>query len=144
MLGAGQKRPGILAEDGLSTDGDSIERRAMERIPHRNSLESAGRHPREFQSHADSRRSGRCKENFVQISRRQLGQFLGEFDRRDVSIAARTEGQFIHLIFDSVNHSPVGKSDLVDVVAVEVHETSALKILKIDAPATGQYVQTGS
>ena len=48
VLSPGQQRADVFAKNAFSTHGDGIERGAVERIPHRDRLEPARRHPRQF------------------------------------------------------------------------------------------------
>jgi len=48
------------------------------------------------------------------------------------------------MILDSFNYPGVGKSDLMYVVAVEVHKTPTLKVFEVNTFAARQDVQTRS
>ena len=58
-----------------------------------------------------------------------MGQLFSELYRRDVGITPCAESKLFHLFLNSVNHPAVCKSDLMDVVAVEIHVAAAARIL---------------
>ncbi len=143
MLGAGQQRPGATAKDGLAPDGDGVQRGAVEGVPHGNGLEAARRRARQLERHADGAGASRREEHLVQIAGRQLRQPLRQADSGEDGLAAGTKRQLRHLAGDRFDHSWMAETDLVDVVAVEIHQTPALSRFDEKALALVQHVQTG-
>ena len=72
VLRAGQQRTDVLAEDRLPADRDGVQGCAVERIPHRQRLESAGGHARELQGDCRRRprlpaRTAPCRANPARV-----------------------------------------------------------------------------
>ncbi len=61
-----------------------------------------------------------------------MGQLFSQFDCYAIGIPSGTKGQLIQLVFDGLNNGRVGKSHLVDVVAVKVHITPALQVFDVN------------
>src|SRR5207253_8705476 len=96
------------------------------------------------QGHANGRGSARRKKHFVQVSRSRFRQLFRQADSGEVSVAARTERKLIELGFDGRDDSWIAKTDLMNVVAVEIHVPPPLKVLQVNALAALAHVQTGS
>ena len=104
----------------------------------------ARRHARQFQRHADRAGSAGAKQDLREIARRDLGQLAGQIDGHLVGVAAGAERHFVELRLHSFDHGRIGKADLVDVVAMEVHVTAPGKVLDPDPFAGLHAVQAGS
>ena len=134
MLGAGEQRPDILAEQRLAADRDGVQVRAVEGIPHRDRLVPAGGVAGELERHADGGRAAGRKQHLAQIARRQLDQAARQIDSCTIGVAARAEGQGIELGLDRRHDLGVAVADLMDTVAVEIEDAAALLV---GEPAAG-------
>ena len=128
VFGARNHRPEAAAEQRFAADADRVERRAVERIPERQRLVPAGGVARELQRHADRRRPARREQCLVEPRRRRLDQPAGERGRGRVGVAARAEGQGLHLAADRFDHSRVAVAELMDAVAVEIENALAVDV----------------
>src|SRR5690242_2057641 len=113
----------------------------MERVPHGDRLESAGGHSRQFQGHANGSRPCGGKQDLFEITWCQLREFFCQFDGWNVSVAASTKWQCLHLLLDCSNYLGIAKAHLVGAIAMEVHVTPTLEVFDIDPITTCEHVQ---
>jgi hypothetical protein len=73
-----------------------------------------------------------------------VGESAGEVDRGAVGVAAWGKGELLELVGDGVDDRGMAKADLVDIVAVEIENGSALGVLKNGTVAGAQDIETGS
>jgi len=88
---ARKERADAAAENAFPADGNAVEGCAMERFPHRDGLEATGRGTGQLESHAYSGGAPGGKQDPLQATRCEAGQFAGEFDRRDAGVTSRAE-----------------------------------------------------
>ena len=141
VLGAGHQRPHVLAEHRFAADRDRVERRAVERVPHRQRLVPARGEPRELQRHPDRQRAAGREQHLAQRVGRERRELGGEVDGRLVREPARREGQGVERVPDRGHHVRMAVADLVHVVAVEIHDPPALDVLEPDPFARGERVE---
>src|SRR5690606_12041801 len=106
---------------------------AMEAVPERERLETARRCARKLDGHLVCVGAPCRKEHFRQIAGRDLSELFGKRDGLLASIATRRERQLLHLLGDSPLQARVAITDVMDVVAVEIHVTQAGDILDPNA-----------
>jgi hypothetical protein len=102
-----------------------------------------GRDARELERHADRERAARGEQHLAERVGRERAQPFGELDGRGVGEAARRERQRVELALDRVDDARMAVADLVDVVAVEVHEPAAVDVGQPDALGLDQRVEAG-
>ncbi len=115
----------------------------MERIPEGERLEPPGCRTREAHGDLHRIRAAGGEEAFGQPTRRYLPELFRELDGALAGVATRREGQFIHRTRDRRLHTRVAVSDMVDVVAMEIHVTPPLAIPDMDALGASDDVEAG-
>ena len=101
MLGSGQQRTHVPAEDGFAVDGNGVQGGAVKRIPHGDRFVAAGGQAGQFQRDADGFSTAGAEQKFVEIAGCNGSQFFGQIHGNPVGIAAGAERQLIQLFFDS-------------------------------------------
>src|SRR5262249_12832677 len=101
VLGAGEKRADILAEDGFAPNRDGIQGCAVKGVPHRNVFVAARGGPRQFQGHADSGSPSGSEKDLLKAARGKLGQFPREANSRYVGVTAGAKRELVELGLDS-------------------------------------------
>ncbi len=122
MLGPGQQRADAAAKRRLAADRDRIERRAVERVPHREGLVAAGGQPGKLERDADRGAAAGGQQQARAGHRRGLAQTARQLDRRPVGVAARAERQGRQRLAHRRQHRRVAVADLVHAVAVKVED----------------------
>ena len=135
MLGSRQQRSDVPAENSLASDRDGIERSAVERVPERERLVAAGDQPCKLERHADRQRAPGREQDLAQRLGDEACKLLGQSDRGIVGEAAWRERQRIERALHRLDHVRVAVADLMHVVAVEIHDSSAFDIFQPDAIA---------
>ena len=143
VLGARNHRAEAAAEQSFAADADRVEIGAVERIPERQRLVSAGGVARELQRHADRRRSARREQSLVEPRRRRFDQPTGKRGRGRVGIAARAEGQALHLAADRLDHPRMAVAELMDAVAVEIENAPPVDVGEPGALGAHDFGETG-
>jgi len=143
MLRAGHQRPHVLAKDRLAPNGDRVQRRPVEGVPHRDRLVSARGNPGKLQGHADRFGSPGTQQDLVQIPRSDLGKLPGKIDGDPVGVSPGAEGKGVELRLDGRHHIRIGETHLMDIVPVEIHVAASLNIFDPDSTAALQSGETG-
>ena len=143
VFGAREERADVLAKNRFPTDGDGVQGGAVERVPHGNRLVATGSHPRQFDGHADGTGAAWTQQHLVQVAGRELHKLAGQVDGDLVGVAPGAEGKPFELFLDRRNDRGMAKAHLVDVIAVEVQITPALKVLDIGAITGTHDIETG-
>ncbi len=141
VLGPRKQRSHVAAEERLAADGNRVERRAVERVPHRDRLVPPGGEARELQRHADRARATGREENLGEVAGCELDQAAGERDRGLVREAPGRERERVERAPDRLHDAWVPVADLVDAVAVKIHVAPALDVLEPDAGRGGERVE---
>src|SRR5439155_10143374 len=135
VFAAGQQRSNPGPEQRFAAHRDGIERRAVERVPEGNKLESPGGDAGELEGQADGRGAAGRKEDAIEVARGEFDQLSGQGNGRFAGIAPCAERKRVELLFDRGDDPRVAKADLVNIVPVKIEVTSAGHILEPRAPA---------
>ncbi len=142
MLRAGQERPvppgAILL---LSANARRGEAGAVVAIPERDRLEAPGGDPREPERDLHRVVAGRREQDLAEGRRRPVREPPRQADRHFVGEAARREREVVELGLEGRDQRRVGVPQMVNAVAVEVHEPAAVELFDPDplgAPDGGQ------
>ena len=135
VLGSRQQRSDVPAENSLASDRDGMERSAVERVPERQRLVAAGDQPCNLERHADRQCAPGRERDLAERFGDEACKLLGQSDRGIVGEAARRERQRIERALHRLDHVRVAIADLMHVVAVEIHDSSAFDIFQPDAVA---------
>ena len=143
VFGARHQRTHVAAEHGLAADRDRVERSAVEGVPHRDRLVPAGRDAGELQRHADRERPAGREQHLAERVECEGPEALRQEDGSLVGESPGRKRQRVELAPDRVDHARVPVADLVDVVAVEVHEPAPVDVGEPDAFGLDERVEAG-
>ncbi len=134
VLGAGHQRSvRAAAEQGFAADAGCAKASAVEGVPERQCLEAPSRRARDLDRDLDGVRSAGCEQHLRQRSGGDGAKLFGKLHRWCAGETARREGQRVHLLGDRALEARVAVTDMVDVVAVEIHVPLAGEIFEEDA-----------
>ena len=143
VFAPGEQGADALAEDGFAADGDGVEGSAVEGVPHRHKLEPAGGDAGELEGHANGGGSTGGEQDAVEVAGGEFGQALGERDRGFAGVTSGAEAEGVELVLDGFEDPGVAVADLMDVVAVEIEETTPLDVLDPRAFGLADGVEAG-
>ena len=133
VLGAGQEWPvparAVLL---LPADARRAEAGAVIGVPERDRLEAAGGNPREPECDLDRVVAGRRQEDLAEGRGRPVREPPRQGDGHLVGEAAGREGEVVELGLEGRDQRRVRVAQVVDAVAVEVHEPAAVDLFDPD------------
>ena len=116
----------------------------MKRIPEAHGLEASGSGACNTQRHFICIRTAGGKQHLGEIAGRNCAKGFGQLYRNFIGETARRKGQAVDLALDRCRQARMGIADVVNAVAVEIHETAAIGILDPDAIGFRNRCDTGT